>query len=135
MTIILDPERRRSTHVESGLAVQWVRDEPPMERRTHFKLIVGGADVPFEASYDFGYYKIKQQYPDADAVELYRRCSELCEMNYRAVNIRTHFDKEVFVQVWQNLVQQGVSPYRVSTYYTELAGPDPSTRKEWKCEG
>jgi hypothetical protein len=135
MTIIFDPERRRSTHLESGLAVQWVRDEPPMERNTHFKLIVGGAEVPFEASYSFGDDKIKQQYPDADAVELHRRLSELREMNYRAVNIRTHFDKEVFVQVWQNLVQQGVSPYRVSTYYTEFAGPDPSNRKEWRCEG
>jgi hypothetical protein len=37
MTIVFDPERRRSTHLESGLAVQWVRDESPMERRTHFK--------------------------------------------------------------------------------------------------
>jgi hypothetical protein len=135
MTIVFDPERRRSTHVESSLAVQWERDEPPMERRTHFKLIVGGAEVPFEASYNFGEDKIKQRYPDADILEIGRHVSDLLELNYRAVNIKTHFDKEVFVKVWQHLVQQGVSPYRVSTYYTEFAGPDPSRRKEWRCEG
>lgn len=50
MTIRFDPDRRRSTHVESGLAVQWVRDEPPVDRSTHFKLIVG-------AVYDCGEHK------------------------------------------------------------------------------
>jgi hypothetical protein len=135
MTIVFDPTRKRSTHVESGLAVQWVRDEPPMERRTHFKLIVGGAEVPFEASYDFGRNKIKEKYPDADVFEIDRLTTALREMNYTAVNIRAQFDKEVFVKVWQNLVQQGPSVYRVSTYYTEFAGLDPSSRKDWSCEG
>jgi hypothetical protein len=135
MTIVFDPTRRRSTHVESGLAVQWVRDEPPMERRTHFKLIVGGAEVPFEASYDFGDNKIKQQYPDADFLEISQRLNDLHEKNYSAVNIRAHFDKEVFVKVWQNLVQQGLSVYRVSTHYTEFTGHGPSSRKDWSCEG
>jgi len=63
MTIKFDPERRRSTHVESGLAVQWVRDEPPMERSTHFKLIVDGIEVPFVGSYDYGEDKIKKKIP------------------------------------------------------------------------
>ena len=135
MTIIFDPERRRSTDVESGLAVQWVRDEPPMERSTHFKLIFGGAEVPFEASYDFGEDKIKQQYPEADFLEISQRLNDLNEKNYRAGNIRAQFDKEVFVKVWQNLVQQGRSVYRVSTFYTEFVGLDPSSRKEWNCKG
>ena len=135
MTIIFDPVRRRSTHVESGLAVQWVRDEPPMERCTLFKLIVDGAEVPFEASYDYGDRKIQQQYPDADAIELYKRLSELREKNYRALNIRVRFDKEIFLQVWQNLVQQGLSVYRVSTYYTEYFGHGPGSHNEWSCEG
>jgi len=135
MTIEFDAQRRRSTDTESGLGVQWVRDEPPMERRTHFKLIVGGVELPFEASYDFGDDKIKRQYPDADYLEIHERLSQLREMNYRAVNIKADFDKEVFVKVWQNLVQQGVRPYRVSTYYVEFAGPGASGRKEWGCEG
>jgi hypothetical protein len=135
MTIIFDPERRRSTHLESGLAVQWVRDEPPMERRTHFKLIAGGAEVPFEASYDYGQDKIKKQYPDADALEIGERTSNLRELNYRAVNITGRFDPEDFVQVWRDLVSQGHRVYRVSTYYTELAGNNPGNSKEWSCEG
>jgi hypothetical protein len=88
MTIVFDPERRRSTHLESGLAVQWVRDEPPMERHTHFKLIVDRIEVPFEASYDFGRDKIKEKYPDADVFEVDRLATALRELNYSAVNIR-----------------------------------------------
>jgi hypothetical protein len=135
MTIIFDPERRRSTHVESGLAVQWVRDEPPMERATRFKLIVDRIEVPFEASYNYGDDKIRRQYPDADFLEVHRRASELWEKNYRAVNIRAFFEKDLFLKVWQHLVSQGLTVYRVSTYYTEFTGYDPGSRKEWSCEG
>ena len=94
MTIVFDPERRRSTHVESSLAVQWVRDEPPMERRTHFKLIVDGNEVPFEGSYDYGDSKIKERFPDADALERDRLVTALGEKNFKAVNIGCEFDKE-----------------------------------------
>ncbi|WP_257193056.1 MULTISPECIES: hypothetical protein [unclassified Bradyrhizobium] len=70
MTIRFDPDQRRSTHVESGLAVQWVRDEPPMERSTHFNLIVDGIEVPFVASYDYG--EDKKANPGIGALELDR---------------------------------------------------------------
>lgn len=135
MTIVFDPERRRSMDLASGLAVQWVRDEPPMERRTHFKLIVDRIEVPFEASYNYGDDKIKRQYPDADAFEAYRRMKDLRELNYGAVNIRARFDKDLFLKVWQHLVQQGLTVHRVSTCYTEFTGYDPGSRKEWSCEG
>ena len=135
MTIVYDPERRRSTHLESGLSVQWVRDEPPMERTTRFKLMVDGIEVQFDASYDFGEDKIGQTHPDADAVEMYRHISALQEINYRAVNIRAHYDKDLFLKVWQHLLQQGRGMRRVSTYYTEFTGYDPASRQAWKCEG
>ena len=135
MTIIFDPARRRSTHLESGLAVQWVRDEPPMERSTRFKLIANGVEVQFDGSYDYGEHKIEKLYPDADVLEIYRRTSDLQEINHTAVHIRARFDEELFVKVWQHLVQQGHDVYRVSTYYVEFAGCDPNSRKEWKCEG
>lgn len=135
MTIVFDPDRRRSTDVETGLAVQWVRDEPPMERSTRFKLIVDGIEVQFDASYDYGEDKIKKMYPDADFLEVHRRTSDLREKNYSAVNIRAYYDKELLVRVWQHLVQQGLGVYRVSTHYTEFTGYDPGSRKAWKCEG
>ena len=114
MAIIFDSERRRSTHVESGLAVQWVRDDPPMERSKRYKLIVDGAEIPFDASYDYGEEKVKQQYPDADLFELNRRMNALQEINYHASNIPGRFDPQVFVQVWRDLVSQGLSAFRIS---------------------
>lgn len=135
MTIVFDPQRRRSTDLESGLAVQWVRDEPPMECRTHFKLIVDGSEVPFEATYDNGWNRMQEKYPDADAIELHRKVSALQELNYHAFDIRGRFDPEVFVRVWQDLISQGLPGYRISTYYAEYRGGGPNDKKEWRCEG
>ena len=135
MTIRFDTDLRRSTHVESGLAVQWVRDEPPMERSTHFKLIVGGIEVPFTASCDYGEDKIKKANPDIGAIELDRLSTALWEKNYRAVNIEANFDKQVFVEVWRDLVSQGHSSYRISTYYTEIRTPHAGEKNEWECQG
>jgi hypothetical protein len=135
MTIVFDPERRRSTHVESSLAVQWVRDEPPMERRTHFKLIVDGNEVPFEGSYDYGDSKIKERFPDADALERDRLVTALGEKNFKAVNIGCEFDKEIFLETRRNLVSQGLKSFRVSTYYIEVNRADPASERVWRCEG
>jgi hypothetical protein len=137
MTIIYDPALRRSTHLESGLAVQWVRDEPPMERSTRFKLIANGSEVQFDGTNDYGEYKIQKLYPDADFMEVHRRASDLKEINYSAVCVRGRFDEELFVKVWQHLLQQehGHGVYRVSARYTVFTGDDPESGTEWKCEG
>ncbi|MDD1535427.1 MULTISPECIES: hypothetical protein [unclassified Bradyrhizobium] len=135
MTITFDPIQQRSTHVESGLAVQWVRNEPPMECRTHFKLIVEGSEIPFEGTFDNGWSKIQKEFPDADAVELHRKVSALHQLDYSASNIRASFDPDLFVEVWQDLVAQRLPGYRISTHYVEFRGGDPSNKKEWSCEG
>ena len=135
MTIIHDPERRRSTHLESGLAVQWVRNEPPMERQTHFKLIVDGIETPFVATYDYGEGKLKAQYPNMSALEFNERMGALQEKNFHAIDIKRDFDRDVFLRVWQDLVAQGLGGIRVSTYYTEVGGPDPKHQRTWSCEG
>jgi len=135
MTIKFDPDKRRSKHVESGLAVQWVRDEPPMERSTHFKLIVGRSEVPFTASYDYGEDKIRKAHPDIGHPELDRLTTALWEINYRAVNIKAKFDKQIFVEVWRDLVSQGHSRYRISTTYTEIRSPNPDDKIKWECQG
>jgi hypothetical protein len=88
MTIIYDPALRHSTHLESGLAVQWVRDEPPMERSTRFKLIANGSEVEFDGTNDYGEHKIRKLYPDADFTEVHRRATDLREINYSAVVLR-----------------------------------------------
>ncbi|GMO41733.1 hypothetical protein [Bradyrhizobium sp. TM233] len=135
MMIRFDRDLRRSTHLESGLAVQWVRDEPPMERSTHFKLIVDGIEVPFVASYDYGEDKIKKAHPDTGALELDRLSTSLGEKNYRATSINANFNKQIFVEVWRDLVSQGHSSYRISTYYTEIRLAGSNGKTEWECQG
>ena len=94
MTIIHDPERRRSTHLETGLAVQWVRDEPPMERQTHFKLIADGIETPFVATYDYGEPKLKARYPNMSALEFNERMGSVQEKNFHAINLKRDFDRD-----------------------------------------
>jgi hypothetical protein len=106
-----------------------------MERSTHFKLIVDGNEVPFTASYDYGEEKIKKTNPGIGALELDRLSTALWEKNYRAVNIKANFDKQIFVEVWRDLVSQGHSSYRISTYYTEIRTSNPNDKNEWECQG
>ena len=136
MTIEYDPVRKRSTHIESGLAVQWVRDEPVMERTTHFKLIVDGREIPFVGCYDHGDDKI--DFPlGLTPSEDFRLRLALRELNYNAAWIRGNFDRNLFVKVWQHLLSQGRERYRVSTYYTEYEDITDSLAKteKWRCEG
>jgi hypothetical protein len=135
MTITFDPIQQRSTNVESGVAVQWLRNEPPMERQTHFKLIVEGSETPFAGTYDNGWSKLQQKYPEADAVELHRKVSALRHLDYSASNIKARFDADVFVRVWQDLMAKRLPGYRISTHYVEFRGGDPANKKEWSCEG
>ncbi len=135
MTIIHDPERRRSTHLETGLAVQWVRDEPPMERQTHFKLIADGIETPFVATYDYGEPKLKARYPNMSALEFNERMGSVQEKNFHAINLKRDFDRDLFLRVWRDLVSQGLDGFRISTHYAEVASPDPKSQRTWSCEG
>lgn len=79
--------------------------------------------------------KIKKTNPGIGALELDRLSTALWEKNYRAVNIKANFDKQIFVEVWRDLVSQGHSSYRISTYYTEIRTSNPNDENEWECQG
>ncbi|WP_334151464.1 hypothetical protein [Hyphomicrobium sp.] len=134
MKLEFDPVRKRAIDLDSGLAVQWVRDEPPMERQTHFKIICAGTSIPFAASYDHGDKKISDD-RSLTPGERFMRRSALKESNYYAQNIGGVFDRAVFVCVWRHLVSQGLTGFRVSTYYTEFHGSAVHNAKTWSCEG
>ncbi len=114
MTIEYDSESKSSTHLESGLTVKWLRDDPPMERRSFFALIADGAEIPFEAYYDFG-----NDAPQTLPTERKTRFRDVSEKNFKTSNIAGRFDRQIFVNVWQNLVSQGFSSIQVSACYTE----------------
>ena len=104
MPVEIDPERGRAVHLESGLAVAWVRDEPAQERKSHFKLVADGREIPFEAVYDFGERAILETDPGLSPEELSARLLQTLRKNYCAQNIAGAFDRQVFVTVWHGLV-------------------------------
>jgi len=117
--VIYDAEHKRVTHIKSGLSVMHVRDEPPKERTTHFKLITANEQVHFEAWHDRGEKKIEDMFPDMHFLEQGKLIRALHENNYHAINIRAEFDQGVFVQVWQKLVQGNHNIYKMSANYSE----------------
>lgn len=135
MSIIFNEKARRSTHVESGLAVQLVREEPPTERQTHFKIIANGREYPFVAYRDFGEAKLKENYPNMDPLEFNRRIADIFEQNFEASDISGDFDRDIFVHVWHKLVSTGMNGFRVTVRYTESARFCPSAGRTWNCEG
>lgn len=135
MTINFDPTRKRATDMNSGLAVEWVRDEPPMERQTHFKIMVGGRSLPFTASYDHGDKKIREGHANLTPGERFLLTTALKEKNYYAQNIVGEFDRTIFVELWQRVVSHGLDGIRVAAHYSEFRRADGSDTKEWCCEG
>lgn len=136
--VVYDVERKRATHVESGLAVEYIHDDDPRERKSYFKLIFDGKEIPFEASTDNGREKIKKQYPNMDRTERNRLITALWESNFRTNNPRfdSNVDREIFVKVWQRVVKRENSLYKFSVYCKEWEGQILSERnhREWRCE-
>lgn len=82
MTILYDAEKKRATDTVTGMAVEFVRRDYPMERGEFFKLIWQGRDYPFRVSYGYGEQRIFRQFPDLDIVEQSRLISKLNLMTY-----------------------------------------------------
>lgn len=53
------------------------------------------------------------------------------------MSIRGRFDEDLFVQIWQHLIERehGHGVYRVSAQYIAFTGDDPDTRRDRKCGG
>ena len=118
---------------ESGLGVQWVRDERPMERYSHFLLLIGERAVPFGASFSFGVDFAKRENPKISVSELFDLMRSDHVMVYKAQQIDAEFDREKFVGVWQRLVSRGMSHLQVGVVYSEWNEVDRSWRK-WSKE-
>ena len=132
--VIYDAENKRASHIETGLTIVHLRDEPPQERKSHFKLILGSQQISFEAWYDYSEEKIEQKYPDMHFLEQGKLIANLNEKNFYVININADFDRNKFVQVFQKLVQGNNDVYKISVTYSEWDHFDMSDKKEWSCE-
>jgi hypothetical protein len=82
MTIVYDPEKKRAMDAETGMAVEFVRMDYPMESGEFFKLVFRGREYPFRVSYSSGFERIVNEFPSLSTLEQSRMTSKL--------NLRTY---------------------------------------------
>ena len=116
---------------ESGLGVEWVRDEPPMERRTHFRLWIKGREVPFSAWYEFGSDRLHRRLraEGVSVAEIIKMTPSEDTMFYEAQNINAVFDRDKFLELWQRVLSKRHS-YSVGVRYLE-GNPPGEPWREW----
>jgi hypothetical protein len=122
MTIVYDPARKRATHAESGLAIEFERETPvPLESDAIFRLYYDNRVLPIYVKIDYGLRTIMEETPDFDLMYLYEhdmefssRIEELNEINFFLVEIddylqenlnRSEFRK-IFLEVWLRVVSE-----------------------------
>ena len=116
---------------ERGIGVEWLWDEPPMERATHFRLLLPDATQDFTAYYEFDTDILMSQRPELSWNEAHRLASEDPLVQYRAFNIRREFDREAFVEVWHKLLAPRHPSSKVRVVYSEFELDRPSQGSEW----
>jgi hypothetical protein len=83
-TITFDPDTNRATDAASGMAVEYVADDYPLERGEFWKIIWKSSVHDFRVDVDNGYRRITQQNPDLSISE----CSELMfRLNLREYHV------------------------------------------------
>lgn len=113
-----------------GLGVEWVRDEPPMESRSHFRLLVGDREVPFSATYEFGIDRAKRENPNMSFDELLSSMSSDRVIVFTARDIDADFDPDNFLQIWHKLLSRDRPNTSVGVIYSETKKAGGS-RLEW----
>ena len=115
MSIVYDPERKRATHVESGLAIEFDRKGPyPMEFDEYYKLIYNDQVFPFKVYHNSGEYKITKKNPDIKGSEYSRAIRKLNEINFILDKIDSSIReklkdpefRKIFLEVWLRLVSE-----------------------------
>lgn len=123
-------EAKRIYDVVTGLGVEWVRDEPPMERHSHFRLLIGESAIPFSASYEFGIDRAKRENPEMSIDEVLSLMSSDRVIIFKAQNIAADFDRDNFLQIWRELLSRDRPNSTVGVIYWETNKADGS-RREW----
>jgi hypothetical protein len=94
MNIAFDEANHRATDLTSGMAVTWIRDDYPGERRDFWMLAWKGEEREFRVSWDTGYAKIINARPDIGYDELVKLGDELKLWEYDVPMVVSLHDKE-----------------------------------------
>lgn len=141
MTIEYDSEKKRATHVETGLAVEFIEYGYMQDQNAYFNLIMGERKK-IEAVYDFGFEKIRAAHPGFDALAISKKQDELNEQNFTASTFGPVIDArlkessgrlaQVFVETWHRVVAERHPKKRCSVYFKPFFNPADG---EWSFEG
>jgi hypothetical protein len=82
-TITFDPDTNRATDAVSGMAVEYVADDYPLERGEFWKLIWKSCVHDFRVDVDDGYSRMTQQNPDLSTSE---RSELMSKLNLKEYN-------------------------------------------------
>lgn len=137
--VVYDPESKTATHIESGIKVVFLYDEPPMERQSQFMLVTKeGNETKFSASTDASEAKLKKLYPNKNLGELQKARRELNEYNF-TIYIYQDFElfDDVFLKTFHKLVSKKIYfNYISSTLHKLIPGSGEIGRyNTWRCEG
>lgn len=94
MNISFDKANKRATDLDSGMAVTWLRDDYPSERRDFWMLAWKGEEREFPVSWDTGYAKIINARPDTSYEEVIKLGDELKLWEYRVPMVTSLQDME-----------------------------------------
>ena len=118
-------EIKRVVDQETGLAVHWVRDEPPMERQAHFRLLFRGMEIPFSASYEYGNERVMRENRGRRGDAPADPASSSDVILYTAINIAGDFDRDRFIEIWHQLLSRRYGSCSVGARYLERSGGGP----------
>lgn len=128
-----DPaDKIRAYDEESGLGVEWVRDEPPLERATHFRLMLPDGSREFIASYEFSTGLIMRERPELSISEVTRLAASNRRVEFQASNIGGDFDRNKFVEVWHRLLVARNPELAVHVIYSEFRPGISASHAEWR---
>jgi hypothetical protein len=105
MTIAFDPDGSRATETTSGMALEYVRNDYPLELGEFWKLMWKGDAYDFRVSWDNGFGRIGDERPDLSTVERSRLTDELNSREYSVPMVYTANSHELLenIDVFVNL--------------------------------
>lgn len=135
MDIAFDKANRKATDLTSGMAVKWIRDDYPSERRDFWMLTWKGEEREFRVSWDTGYAKIINANPGIKYDEVMKLGDELKLWEYNVPMVVPLQDKEfldnidVFIALFSAVVQHRRPTENVHVVFKPFGVPEKYHRE------